>query len=155
MKPEDKVCTLEQAKELHKLGLTVPADSCWVLFESSVTHGELPEQEDYDLLSACKYEESDAYVVFDYYAYDVAELGGLLPVTVEVNGRLYWIACTKADDGWSGCAEWFEDRLIEDYLFYTDTYKTEAEARTATLLKLLSCNYLNTKELNEECKTVC
>jgi len=123
MKPEDKVCTLEQAKRLAELKVKREAGKFWFC----PTGGKI------------RLINGTGSGPVDYPAYDVAELGEMLPKLLP-NQPLF--------DGhiemrnFQGC--W--------HLKYTNIvrfiHKGEAHIRADMLIWLLENNHITTKELN-------
>ncbi|SFW16345.1 hypothetical protein [Chitinophaga sancti] len=126
MKLQDKCCTLEQGKRLVELGVPTQGVTFWHMPAKSGTHGEC--------------------IRFGWHgdaiapAFDVAELGELLPVRPDSNLSYDWYHRHNWRGHSVGYSEAGGKRHIE-----TVWYKTEAEARAQLLIHLLENNLITFK----------
>jgi hypothetical protein len=137
MNYEWQVCTIEQAKELNELG--VMQHSYWVWQELNPNTGYVDKrlQEHFN----CGHPISASIVKAEFSAYNVAELGLMLPLTYNsVNDR-------RHDE------LYFSGLIIEalnDYIEYIPNVcsRFEAECRAGIIIKLLKDVPLLIREVN-------
>jgi len=88
MKPEDKVCTIEQAKELKELGVVLETERVWVQHKKLVFGGQ-PDQDiwldEWHLSYRVHFDELSDHVLS---APDTAELMAFLPVAIKNDDSL-------------------------------------------------------------------
>lgn len=131
---ERKVCSIEKAMKLFKLGLNLIGESYWIHNKHTGA---------WNLRPYFQYSSELGIKVFP--AYDVAELGMLLPGIFELEP--YRCLCFKKDSHWryaiqnsvSGMGNW------EDYITLIE--KTEAEVRAAALIRMIERGFLTIEKL--------
>jgi hypothetical protein len=140
MELEKQCCTVEQAKELIRLGVNVETCFEWVRFESDCFDADLDDWAEPILMSREAREACEAHIVFHYSAPTVAELGVILPwrgvhyefiVTQESN---YLVHRLKI---------WTPGSPVVD-LTYIEKMN-EAEARADALIWLIRNKYIDPK----------
>lgn len=132
MKLSDQVCTLEQAEKLKKLGIT-QGFSAFAFIKNTCREEvsfrlRIVESEG---VSHRGYENWGSGCLKGYSAFTVAELGVMLSAK---NG---FPTKTQSDDYWY------------DSLPNYQKFKTEAEARAATLIYLLETNIITAEKVNK------
>ena len=151
MKKESKYISLELAKELQKVtnenNFKLPkSEYCWIeYFDFNKSRGYILSHNNKKL----KYSSYTSLL----YAYDVAELGEILPVSI---GDKTWLNYTKSFNGWEGICEkisydhWKEDKGMgqmvikskveinnNPYTKYEKQTITEADLRAKMLIYLI------------------
>lgn len=127
MKLEDQVCTLEQSKKLSALGIS--QNSLFYYTQYNVpTNPNLPHygyRQEYmpiDILMGRQSKVSGRDVFFEYSAFNVAELGVMLPPGFDT------MFCSN--EGWRGYDAEGND-------FKDTPYATEAELRADMIIQIL------------------
>ena len=134
-KLERKVCSVEQAKTLFKLGLCLNSSLYWV-------HNKYTN--DWDLLPL--FHHSDDLGIKDIPAYDVAELGMLLPEIFEL--KPYRCLCFKKDGSWIYTIQNCTENGMEDWEdFITIVENTEAKVKAASLIRMIERRFLTIENL--------
>lgn len=128
MKLEDQCCTLQQAKRLKELGIEQISYFVWDE-RGVITEGWSVE----------------GYEDIFYSAYNVAELGLMLPKSLPLNDGHHWAFyhrhCWKGESvGYSA----YGGVSIEQ-----DWYTTEAESRAAMIIQLIKKGYITAEECNK------
>lgn len=114
MRTEDKVCSFEQAQKLVELGLNLKTYFGWFIDPSDVRDGTIIPMKE-------KNETYEWNWDFAFPAYDVAELGILLPQSISVWFEdPVWLWVCEISSIAVGCSD--------------SEFKTEAQARTDALI---------------------
>jgi len=141
MKLEDQVITKEQAIHLTNLGITAPAYFCYFQAPShaGICWSEIPIRH-IAILSGAFYDIEDVDL---YLAYNVAELGHMLPIDPSWGRYSYYhrYNCKGHSVGYSEIAG--SNHIEIGWL------KTEAEARSALLIKLIEEGLISVEEINK------
>lgn len=125
MKLEDQVCTLEQAKKLKELGVSIDTYATWY------QNREFPDMIELDCCSNPNETSCLSVTMYDEYpAPSVAELGVLLPKDIYVGGVLL------------GSGE-----LKCHYELKEKHFETEAQERTDRLIWYVEKGYIQAKDL--------
>lgn len=136
MKLEQQVCSLELAKRLKELGVKQDGYFAWQNIEGD-ERGDL-KNVPYFVEGRPIYNEERMEEI--YSAFTVGELGELLPVSVEVDGRAKLFEMTKGEvDGGIGWTCWYLDYLYHNVSgILPQGYRdNEADARAKMLIYLL------------------
>lgn len=135
MKPEDKVCTLEQAKWLVELRVVLETEKYWFSQDGFCSFELMPE-----IILNQNVEESPIHSVY-YPAPDVAELGKVLEKYYA--GAHYYHATEDRITGlWS-----LPDSKSSDILREFFKVGAEAEARCAVLIWLIENDHIKPEEI--------
>jgi hypothetical protein len=134
MKPEDKVCSLEQAKRLVELGVVLDTERQWVEYDTAPPIDN-PEYE----WILCSHPINKRYSNI-IPAPDVAELGELL---YKIEPYLWHIS--PQPDGWyrSYITDSANGRELK-----TNYFETEAQARCAALNWLIENGHIKPESIN-------
>lgn len=135
MRLEDQVCTLEQGKKLHKLGIEAECSFLWV------NGTELWMQP-----STAKSWRKDGLSVP---AYTVAELGEMLPGIIKDDDVNYFFGSSRLFEGdsWEAC--YAQLKPYQGCLHGPFEYPTEAQARAAMLIHLIENGIVATSKTTE------
>ena len=142
MKIENQLTNLDLSKELEKLG--VPQKSIWMWVKYELW--KEPRIELSDLVSEIKMTCLSGKREYAYSAFSCAEIGEMLPVTIEMKNETHWFDCNKTvywhrcgyiwiHEGSSGWGQL--DNSQTDHSHSVGRAKTEADCRAKMLIYLL------------------
>ena len=133
MKLENQICTLNQAIKLKNL--EVPQKSLF-FWEVSGKRSEIKQAAEVDISKS-------------FSAFNVAELGLLLPCLVPLEEEDYYLQGTIGNREGEFYYIWFQSSIdnVEWELFPAIEKDTEAEARAEALIWLLENDFLKAEEL--------
>lgn len=133
MNLQDQVCTLEQAKRLKELGVKQDGRDQWIDFVKDFV-GSGP------YLSTFERYKTGGNVI-TYSAFNVAELGEMLPFENEVN-KAFFYSGFNTDLGVWECQHvgWRRGELHDRKLLHKVTGNSEAQARAEMLIYLIENN---------------
>ena len=160
MKIKDQVANFELSKKLFELGFKSSHIFSWKEFCNDDYFGKKitfktiyfkPEDWRYGKIVYLEdgdghYFSDDEYIINEYPAYTVAELGELLPREIEHNkndwSRAYYITfsyLSPIEDRFSEPSVWYEDNDLygEDMILHGSGGDTEADARAQMLIWLI------------------
>lgn len=134
MELKNQVCSLEISKKLKELGVKQESLFYWSSYAMKFkkeTHELLPE------------DEINPSFMEDYTsAFTVAELGEMLPETVNMVGNYYGLIIEKYTGSWNVRYEWTaSDKTDRDFFWEADT--KQADSLGKMLVYLLENNLLS------------
>lgn len=137
---EQQVCSLESAKRLKELGFSQESLFYWFPFSKGIHEWQIVKLEQENVKGWKHFRKNNKDFYF-YSAYTTAELGELLPATIDnkygdctrwFNSRITSKACV-----------WYENNRAEERLEFCED--TEAEARALMLIYLAENNLCHKK----------
>ncbi len=127
MKPEDKVCTIEQSKRLVELGVVIETEKSW--------YPECNEWPTHLDVSNCYISDHP-----EIKAPGVAELGALLPS--RITGKDLAIELVEYRRQYGAVTFEISNICDSENMIYSNSEDTEAQARAAALIWLIENEYL-------------
>lgn len=145
--PEERVCELEFAKKLKKLGVRQDSQWFWVELYKDKKVIETRLENQWGAKDTGKrardWQEIDGISAKKYSAYAVAELMNILPQSIIKNKNIWYLTIEKSRGLW-----WICYRTNSDASDYIECNEKLADACAKVLIYLLKKGLVNVEDVN-------